>query len=111
MNVEQRIYTEIAQELADQIPMDWTSIKLIVQYGVSQWSHVGWYKPNSDSEWVSYDCDLSFFSLRTWLKDLKTYTTANNFTEWNTFEFQVNENGKFSIDYTWDQEYQDDVDG
>lgn len=111
MTTDQIIYNELAQELADHIPEDWGAVKLTVQYAKGQWTEVAWYQRPGQEEWVAYDCGLSFLAMKTRLADLKAYTTENQFVPWNTFDFEVNEAGKFSIDFRWDQQYQDEVEG
>jgi hypothetical protein len=111
MKTDQEIYSELVNKLIKSTPQDWGEIKIKVQASESGWETVAWYFDTRIKAWTSYASKLPFFEMHNWLKELKKFTNAHNFVSWNTFELMIDEKGKFSIDYSWDQEYQNEIDG
>lgn len=103
------IYSNIAQSIAGSIEDDnWTTAKLIIEIvadGVVGYS--GEYEAGGDIK----DIFVRKISrdIRSWIRELHKVTTQGGSNKWNRAVFSLARDGKFHMDFIWDQALQDDI--
>jgi hypothetical protein len=103
------IYLNIGQVIFNTIDeSNWTNAKLnteIVGDGV-----VGY---TGDYQMDTKTVDLSIRKIprdiSTWLKGLHSITTAGGSNRWNRAVFTLQPQGKFDMEFIWDQELEDEI--
>jgi hypothetical protein len=56
------------------------------------------------------DLDAGFYTSQ-YIHELHTITTEGGHNRWNKLEFTLFPDGKFDLQFIWDQEWQDEIDG
>ncbi|WP_436484615.1 hypothetical protein [Chitinophaga sp. ARDCPP14] len=103
------IYLSIAKGIANAIDeSNWTNAKLdieVVANGVV--GYTGDYQAGSTA------VDLSVRKIpreiRNWIKELHSITTEGGANKWNRAIFRLEPDGKFNIEFIWDQQLHDQV--
>ena len=103
------IYLNIAQSISNAIQdASWTQAKLdieVVANGVV--GYTGVYQVNNTT------VDLSVRKIprdiRDWLRELHTITTGGGNDKWNRAIFSLTSDGKFDIEFIWDQDLHDEI--
>jgi hypothetical protein len=103
------IYLNIAQGISNAIEeSNWTNAKLdieVVGDGVVGYS--GDYQVGNNT------VDLSVRKIpreiRSWLKELHSITTEGENNKWNRAVFTLEPQGKFGMEFIWDQELHDQI--
>jgi hypothetical protein len=103
------IYSSIAQSIFNSIEDgNWTKAMLhneIVGDGIVGYS--GEYEINGDIE------DISVLKIsrdiRSWVRELHRITTQGETSKWNRAAFNLTPDGKFDIDFVWDQTLRDAI--
>jgi hypothetical protein len=103
------IYSSIAQSIFNSIEDEnWTKAMLnieIVGDGVVGYS--GEYEISGGIK----DISVRKISrdIRSWVKELHRITTEGETNKWNRAAFNLTPDGKFNIDFIWDQTLQDEI--
>ncbi|WP_448635412.1 hypothetical protein [Pedobacter panaciterrae] len=103
------IYLNIAQCISSAIEeSNWTNAKLdieVVGDGVVGYTGDYWV----DGTNVNLSVRKISRDIRNWLKELHSITTAGGNNIWNRAVFRVEPQGKFDLEFIWDQELQDQI--
>ncbi len=103
------IYSNIGQSILNAIADEnWTKARLnieVVGDGVVGYS--GEYEVGSDIK----DISVRKISrdIRSWIRELHAITTEGGNNRWNRAVFNLPPDGKFDIDFIWDQNLQDEI--
>ncbi|WP_214226660.1 hypothetical protein [Pedobacter sp. B4-66] len=103
------IYLNMAQGISNAIDENnWTKAKLDIEIvGDGVVGYTGDYELNSTSH------DLSVRKIprdiRNWLKELHRITTEGGKNKWNRAVFALEPQGKFDMEFVWDQELHDEI--
>ncbi|WP_448104045.1 hypothetical protein [Pedobacter panaciterrae] len=103
------IYLNIAQSISNAIEdANWAEAKLdieVVANGVV--AYTGDYQVNNTT------IDLSVRKIprdvRNWLRELHSVTTSGGNNKWNRAIFSLTPDGKFNIEFIWDQDLHDEI--
>lgn len=101
------IYHEIEKSLLDYIPGDWSKAVLEINRkdGVS-----GYFGIYTTKKGENKGIDVWEYSLDDdMIHELHAVTTEDGQNRWNKLKFTLLAEGKFEVDFIWDQEYQDEV--
>ncbi len=100
------IYESIAQNIIDAIPNNWSSSSLNVEFNGDSAEFDATFETLT-SETEDFDVEYQVF------KDFKdlyaVMTEEGDYHKWNRAIFKLTPNGKFSIDFDWDQALADEV--
>jgi hypothetical protein len=103
------IYNEIGQIIVDSIPDSWETSTLKVTRLDKYTSVEGFYIDSNGESKILDDSNFGyFFSLK--IHELYEIMQKENKNPWNRLKFILHHKGKFSIDFIWDQEYQNSID-
>ncbi len=103
------IYVNIGQGISNAIDEPhWTNAKLDIEIvGDGVVGYTGDYQVNSNT------IDLSVRKIprdiRNWLKELHSITTEGGSNKWNRAVFTLEPQGKFEMEFIWDQELHDEI--
>jgi hypothetical protein len=103
------IYLNIGQSIVNAIEEDnWTNARLnfeIVGTGV-----VGYTGDYNIGE-TNHDISVRKIprDIRTWIRELHEITTEGGSNKWNKSVFTVTPDGKFDMEFIWDQALQDEI--
>lgn len=103
------IYLNIGRGISNAIDEPhWTSAKLDIEIvGDGVVGYTGDYQVNSTS------VDLSVRKIprdiRNWLKELHSITSEGGNNKWNRAIFTLEPDGKFDMEFIWDQELHDEI--
>ncbi len=110
MKTVNEIYLEIGQGIFDLIEFDnWTEAKLFI---IRLFKAVRF-----NGNYVLEDGSKKYLDVRSIeietdsIHDLHTITTEGGHNRWNRLEFTLFPDFKFDLQFIWDQELQDEVDG
>ena len=107
MSTVSEIYNRIGQRIIDSIRSEWITAALQVEYVGSVKAFLEYKTDNGEvKNTILQD---SFKNMRD-IKELNAIMTAeNNKNKWNKAVFTVNPEGKFDMQFIWDQELQDEI--
>lgn len=103
------IYLNIAQSISNAIEQDnWTQARLnieIVADGVI--GYTGEYQVDN----ATLDMSIRKIprDIRNWIRELHQITTDGGNNRWNKANFTLNHDGKFDMEFIWDQELEDQI--
>ena len=87
----------------------WVKVNLYIERQVKSVGFKSTYV-NSDQEEVKVDTEADYFTSKA-VKELYNYTRElPQFEDWNRAVCSVSSNDQLSIEYVWDQEWQDEID-
>jgi len=99
-------YREIAQDIAGAIDDEWQSAVVNFEYtGDSGEFDCVYVKENSTQE---FDFDVEFSTYKAF-RALHEITTEGGSNPWNRAKFVLEPSCKFSIDFEWDQQLEDEI--
>jgi len=103
------IYLNIGQSIADAIEQDnWTKAWLNLEFvGTGVVGYTGDYEIGN----VTHNISVRKIprDIRDWIRELHQITTAKGNNRWNRAVFTLTPDGKFDMEFKWDQELQDEV--
>ena len=103
------IYSNIAQSISSAIEHNiWTQARLdieVVANGVV--GYTGVYQV--DNTVVDLSVRKIPRDIRNWLRELYSITTEGGNNKWNRAIFSLAPDGKFNIEFTWDQDLHDEI--
>tara|TARA_B100000508_G_scaffold136128_1_gene128687 strand:+ start:717 stop:1043 length:327 start_codon:yes stop_codon:yes gene_type:complete len=106
MKVEE-IYAKISQNIVDEIDSSWSVATINSYLGRGCGHFEGRYKGNDDS--TDEQCfDVSFATFELFEK-MHEVTTEGGKNRWNRVKFTLYPDGKFNIDFEWDQALFDEI--
>jgi len=100
------VYESIAQNMADAIPRDWNSALLEVEFSDDSAEFDATFE-TLDGQSEDFDVEYQVFKDFKELHSIMTEETDQH--KWNRAKFKLTPDGKFSIDFDWDQELADEV--
>jgi len=100
------IYNRIGQRIVDSISDNWSEASLSLQYIGSVESSLNYLNDSGDS--VSIPLNDSFQNALD-VRELHKITTSDSHNRWNTLNFKLKPDGDFNIEFSWNQEAQDEV--
>jgi hypothetical protein len=102
------IYHFIGQTIVDGIPEDWISAELNVERLDKYVRAAGAFVDKAGQTRVLEHAELgSLFAIH--IHELHSIMTEGGNNRWNRLVVHLQPNGKFSIDFIWDQEFQNKV--
>lgn len=103
------IYSSIGQGISNAIEeSNWTNAKLDIEVvGNGVVGYTGDYQV--DNTTVNLSVRKIPRDIRNWLKELHGITTEGGKNKWNRAIFRLEPDGKFSIEFIWDQQLHDQV--
>jgi len=102
------IYLAIATDIANAIKEDWTSAVVNFEVLDGMVGYDGSYESGSGHE-EQIDVEEFDFQLTFDLLELHGITTAGGSNRWNRAVFRLEPQGKFDMQFVWDQELHDEV--
>ncbi len=100
------VYESIAQYIIDAMPSDWSSSNLDVEFnGDSAEFDATFEKLSGDTE----DFDVEYQVFKDFKEIYTIMTEEGDQHKWNRAKFKLTLDGKFSIDFDWDQTLADEV--
>ena len=103
------IYLKIAKEIFDAIEdANWSSATLRIELvGDGVVGYTGEYIKENDQK----DISIRKISreMRNWVRDLHAITTEGGANKWNRAVYTLTPDGKFDMEFIWDQELQDEI--
>jgi len=109
MDTINEIYNMLGASVIDNSPESWIEGILRLEVQPKHSSYNGIYKTNKG------DIDISVFDFPLETGDaiisLHKLTTEGGHNKWNKAKFTVTPDKKFDMEFVWDQEWQDEVDG
>ena len=109
MKTVNEIYDFLGQSIIENAPQDWTEALLSIEILPDFSSYNGIYVTPQGN----YDMSVFDFPVETgdYLRDLHKITTKEGRNKWNNAKFEVMPDKNFNMEFTWNQELQDEVDG
>jgi len=108
MKTVDEIYQFIADNINTVIKENWKSAELNVEAIGQMVSNTGTYI-NSTGESKQIDVDEFDFQLTFDLLELQQITTKKDNNKWNRATFTLTPDGKFDMEFKWDQQLQDEI--
>lgn len=108
MKTVDEIYLSIADNINSVIKEEWQKAELHIEALGEMVSNTGNYV-NSSNETKQIDVDEFDFQLTFDLLELQKITTEGGNNKWNRAIFTLISDGKFDMEFVWDQELQDEV--
>lgn len=100
------IYESIAQNMIDAIPSDWSSSSLDLEFNNGSAEFDATFEtPAGDTE----DFDVEYQVFKDFKEMYAIMTEEGDQHKWNRAKFKLTPEGKFSIDFDWDQALADEV--
>lgn len=103
------IYLNIGQGISNAIEEDnWANARLIIEIvGTGVVGYTGDYYIGS----AKHDIAIRKIprEIRNWIKELQEITTERGSNKWNRAVFTLSPNGKFDMEFIWDQELHDEI--
>lgn len=100
------IYREIAQDIFEAISDDWQSAVVNFEYTGDSGEFDCVYVKGSGKKEFDFDVEFSTYKSFKLLHDI---TAEGDSNRWNRAKFFLEPSGKFSIDFEWDQQLEDEV--
>jgi hypothetical protein len=103
------IYLNLAQAIAGAIEQDnWTKAKLDIEFvGDGVVGYTGEY--HIDNSTVDISVRKIPREIRNWIKELQSITTGGGNNKWNRAIFTLTSDGKFNMEFIWDQDLHDQI--
>jgi hypothetical protein len=108
MKTVDEIYQAIAENINAVIQEEWKTAELKIEAIGEMVSNMGTYINGADEE-KQIDVDEFDFQLTFDILELQKMTTEGGNNKWNRAIFTLTSNGKFDMEFIWDQELQDEV--
>ncbi|ETZ22153.1 immunity protein YezG family protein [Pedobacter sp. V48] len=102
------IYLSIAKNITDVIKEDWQSAVLRLEVLDGMVSNTGVYYQEKGLE-RQLDVEEFDFQLTFDIMELHHITTEGNGDKWNRAVYTLSSDGKFNMEFIWDQDLQDEV--
>ena len=106
------VYNYLGGKIYDAIPSEieeWDKAKMYAK------RLEGYFSANAKIYINENELELEYFEARwemaTYVHKLHAITTEGGHNRWNKLEFTLFPDGKFDLQFIWDQEWQDEVDG
>ena len=99
----------IANTMINSITEDWKKaiLKIKIQKGYTG-SSLRYFDDNNTEKGPRLEKSNNFSDI---IHELHAITTEGGHNRWNKLEFTLFPDGKFDLQFIWDQEWQDEVDG
>ncbi len=106
------IYTFIGQELFDAIPEEISNWEKAIMYckRLDRFFTGGGKLYLSNKE-IKLDNFEAGWEMSRYIHELHAITTEGGHNRWNKLEFTLYPDFKFNLNFIWDQEWQDEIDG
>lgn len=108
MKTVDEIYQSVAENINSVIKEEWKNAELHIEVLGQMISNTGTYI-NYSGETKQIDVDELDFELTFDLLDLQKITTEGSSNKWNKAIFTLTREGKFDMEFIWNQELQDEV--
>lgn len=108
MKTVDEIYQSVAANINSVIKEEWKEAELHIEAFGQMVSNSGTYINGSD-ETKQMDVDEFDFELTFDLLDLQKIISEGGSNKWNKAIFTLTKGGKFDMEFSWDQELQDEV--
>lgn len=102
------IYQNIAKNISGVIKEDWQNAVLRLEVLDGMVSNIGVYYDAKGHE-KQLDVEEFDFQLTFNILELHQITTEGNGNKWNGAVYELSSDGKFNMDFIWDQDFQDEV--
>ncbi|WP_436484727.1 immunity protein YezG family protein [Chitinophaga sp. ARDCPP14] len=102
------IYLAMAKNISSVIKEDWQSAVLNLEVLDGMVSNTGTYI-NTSHEEKQIDVDEFDFQLTFDILELRSITTEGENNKWNKAIFRLESDGKFNMEFIWDQQLHDQV--
>lgn len=102
------IYQNIAKNISEAIKEDWQHAVLRLEVLDGMVSNTGVYYDAKDQE-KQLDVEEFDFQLTFDILELHRITTEGNSNKWNGAVYELSSDGKFYMEFIWDQDFQDEV--
>jgi hypothetical protein len=109
MKTVDEIYQSITDNIKSVIGQEWTFAQLHIETIGSMVSFIGTYV-NHNEEKQQIDVDEFDFQLTFDILELHRITTENKNNRWNKATVHLTSDGKFNMEFMWDQQFYDEVD-
>jgi hypothetical protein len=110
MNIDE-IYLNIGQSISTAIDeSNWTDARLRIEIvGNGVVGYTGDYQV--DNRTLDISVRKIPREIRNWIRELHSITSEGGNNKWNKAVFTLNPNGKFDMEFIWDQQLNDEVEG
>ena len=108
MKTVEEIYLAIAENINNSIKENWKVAVLELEVLDGMVSNTGTYE-NDSNEKKQIDVDEFDFELTFDILELHKIMTEGNSNRWNKAVFNLTTEGKFDIEFIWDQELNDEI--
>lgn len=102
------IYQNIAKNISEAIKEDWQHAVLRLEVLDGMVSNTGVYYDAKDQE-KQLDVEEFDFQLTFDILELHRITTEGSSNKWNGAVYELSSDGKFDMEFIWDQDFQDEV--
>ncbi|PCM43910.1 immunity protein YezG family protein [Marinobacter sp. ANT_B65] len=100
------LYHEIAQGIVDAIDGEWQSAEVNFEYTGDSGEFDCVYVKEGGEQNLDFDVEFPTYKA---FKAIHEITTEGGSNPWNRAKFVLERSGKFSIDFEWDQQLEDEI--